>query len=67
MSYESVPRWVREIPGYLKTQEMCNEGVVQFPYARYYVPGYLKTQEMCDEAVQNNPAVLFLVPDCFKT
>ena len=63
MSYEIVPRWLREIPEHLKTSEMCNEAVAQFPYARYYVLDYLKTQEMCDEDVDNNPAVLYLVPD----
>ena len=67
MSYESVPPWLREIPEHLKTEEMCNEAVAQFPYALYYVPDYLKTKEMCDDAVDNNPAVLFLVPDRFKT
>ena len=67
MSYESVPRWIREIPEHLKTPEMCNEAVAQFSYALEYVPDYLKTQEMCDDAVSNNPAVLFLVPDRFKT
>ena len=67
MSYESVPRWLREIPEHLKTSEMCNEAVAQFPYALGYVPNELKMQEMCDEAVDNNPAVLYLVPDCFKT
>ena len=67
MPYESVPRWLREIPGHLKTSEMCNEAVAQFPYALGYVPDELKTQEMCDEAVDNNPLVLYLVPDRFET
>ena len=67
MSYESVPRWIREIPEHLKMPEMCNEVVAQSSYALRYVPDHLKTQEMCDEAASNNPAVFFLVPDCFKT
>ena len=67
MSHENVPRWLREILEHLKTPEICNEAVAQFPYALWYVPDYLKTQEMCGDAVHNNPAVLFLVPDRFKT
>ena len=62
-----VPRWLREIPEHLKTSEMCNEAVAQFPYALEYVPDQLKTQEMCNEAMHENPTVLFLVPDHFKT
>ena len=67
MSYESVPRWIKEIPEHFKTQKMCNETVAQFSYALRYVPDDLKTEEMCNEAVSNNPAVFFLVPDHLKT
>ena len=48
MSYESVPRWIREIADYLKTPEICNEVVVQSSYTLKYVPEELKTQEMCN-------------------
>ena len=27
MFYENVPRWIREIPGHLKAQEMCDKAV----------------------------------------
>ena len=67
MSYESVPRWIREISEHFKMQKMSNEMVAQFPYTLGYVPDHLRTQEMCNQAVRNNPAVFFLVPDCFKT
>ena len=67
MSYESFPRWLREIPEHLKTEEMCNKAMAQFPYALYYVPDYLKTKKMCDDAIYNNPAVLFLILDRSKT
>ena len=67
MPYESVPRWIREIPEHCKTPEMCSETVAQFSYALRYVPDHLKTQEMCNQAVRNNPALFFLVPDHFKT
>ena len=65
MSYESVPRWLKEIPEHFKTQEMCNETVAQFPYALRYVPDHLKTQEMCNQAVRNNPATT-LFPTALK-
>ena len=67
MSYESVPRCLREVPEHLKTQEMCNEKVAQFPNTLEYVLDHLKTREMCNEAISNNPAVFFLVPDHLKT
>ena len=66
MSYENVPRWLREIPEHFKTQEMCSEMVAQFSYALMYFPDHLR-QEMCNQAVRNNPATFFLVPDHFKT
>ena len=67
MSYENVPRWIREIPEHFKTREMCNETVAQFSYALRYGLDHLKTQEMCSQAVHNNPAVFFLVLDRKKT
>ena len=56
ISYESVPREIREVPKHLKTQKMYNETVAQFPYTLRYVSDYFKTQEMCNQAVRNNPA-----------
>ena len=31
--YASVPSWIREIPGHLKTQELCVEAVRMEPYS----------------------------------
>ena len=67
MSYESVPRWMKEITEHFKTQEICNETVVQFPHTPMYVPDHLKTKQMCNQAVRDNPAIFFLVPDGFIT
>ena len=67
MSYESVPRWLKQIPEHFKTVEMCNETVAQFSYALEQVPGHLKMAEMCTEAVCNNVTLFFLVPNNFKT
>ena len=67
MSYESVPRWIREITEHFKTQKMCNETVAQFPYALRYVRDHLKTEEMCNEALEVDPWSLYYVPDHLKT
>ena len=67
MSYEGVPRSIKEIPEQFKTQEICKETVTQFSYALRYDPDHLKTQEMCNEVMRNHPSVFFLIPDRFKT
>ena len=51
MSYENVPRWIREIPEHLKTQEISNGAVLIEPYSLEVLPDHLKTQEMCNELV----------------
>ena len=50
--YAAVPRWIKEIPDHLKTQEMCNEAVRMKPWSLKFVPDWYKTQEMCNEAVR---------------
>ena len=60
MSYETAPRWIREIPEHFKMSLMCNEAVAQSSYALGYAPDYLKTQEKCKEAVSNNQQHFFL-------
>ena len=66
-SYERlIPRWLREISEHLKTSEICNEVVDQFPCALEFVLNELKMQEMCNEAILFHPAVFFLVPGRFK-
>ena len=37
MSFENVPSWIREIPVYLKTQEMCKAVPIK-PLSLAYVP-----------------------------
>ena len=61
MSYENVPRWIREVPEHLKTQEMCNEAVEVDPWQLYNVPA------MCDKAVRDYLFSLQFVPDWFVT
>ena len=51
MSDENVPRWIREIPGHLKTQEMCDEAVGIERRSLAFVPDRFKTGEMCNEAL----------------
>ena len=44
-SYESVPRWTREIPEHLKTSEMCIKALEIDPWRLYNIPDKLKTQK----------------------
>ena len=67
ISYENVPRWIREIPGHLKTQEMCDEAVGIEPRSLAFVPDHFKTEGMCNEAVGRNAYTLDNVPDYIMT
>ena len=49
--YEIIPRWIKEIPGRFKTQEMCDEVVGSEPRSLAFVPDCFKTEDMCNEAV----------------
>ena len=40
--YENVPRWMREIPRHLKTQEMYEEAVWIKPHSLVLVPDFLR-------------------------
>ena len=51
MSNENVPRWIREIPGRLKTQEMCDEAVRIEPRSLSFVPDHFKTEDLCIKVV----------------
>ena len=53
--FANFPGWTKEIPGYLKTQEMCDKAVRMEPYSLEFVPDHLKAQEMCNEATCDNP------------
>ena len=63
MSYEKVPRWIREITAHLKTQEMCNETVRNEPCMLEDVSNRFKSRSMCEGAVEKVPRVLRHVPD----
>ena len=67
MSYESVPCWIREIPGRLKKQEMCDKAVWIEPRSLSFVPDRFKTEGVCIKAVRRNPYALDYVPDYLKT
>ena len=45
--------WIRGVPGYLKTKEMCDEAVRMELYSLEFVPGVLETKEMRKEALSN--------------
>ena len=65
--YENVLRWIREIPGHLKTQVMCEEAVWIEPRSLAFVPHRLKSKGLCIKAVRRNPYALNYVPDHLKT
>ena len=56
--YENVQRWIREIPGRLKTQEMCEEAVWIEPRSLAFVPDRFKTEGLCIKAVRGDPCAL---------
>ena len=64
--YETIPRWIIEIPDHLKTQEMCIETVRMEPRSLACAPDCFKTQEICNETVSMYPYLLVgYVPDHF--
>ena len=67
MSYDNVSRWIREIPGRLKTQEMCDEAVWIEPCSLSFAPVHFKTEDLCIKAVRGNPYTLDYVPDYTMT
>ena len=48
--YEAIVLWIKEIPNYFKTQEMCNEVVRIEPRPLASPTDRFKTQEMCNKA-----------------
>ena len=58
--------WIKEIPNYLKTQEMCDEAVRIIPLSLAYVQDHFRTQEMCNDAF-TMPHVFHRITDRFKT
>ena len=67
MSSENIPRWIREIPGHPKTQEMCDEAVGIEPRSLAFVLDRFKTEDMCNEAVGRNAYILGNIPNHFIT
>ena len=65
--YENVPRWIRELPRRLKTQEMCEEAVWIESRSLAFVTNRFKTEGLCIKPVRRNPCALDCVPDNLKT
>ena len=42
--------FIKIVPEWLKTVEMCTGAIEKAPWVLHYVPDHLKTQEMCNEA-----------------
>ena len=55
------------VPDDLKTAEMCNGAVDDWPWLLEYVSDQYKTKEMCDKVVERYPSPLQSVPDWFVT
>ena len=67
MSYENVQRWIREIPGHRKTQEMCDEAVGLERRSLAFAPDRFMKEEMCNDPVGWDICTLNNVPDYIMT
>ena len=56
---------IRYVSDQYKTQQICNEVIIENGGALESVPHQYKTQKMCDKAVDNVRALQF-VPDYYK-
>ena len=59
--------WIVTILHHLKTQEIFNEAVEEFPFLFAYAPDHFKTKEMCNKVVHIEPRSLAFIADHFKT
>ena len=60
--------WLLEYaPAHLKTQNMCNKAVEEYPRQLKYLLDHFKTQEMCNEIMRTMSGAFHCTPDCFKT
>ena len=50
--------FIKIVPDWLKTVEMCTGAIEKAPWVLQYVPDRLKTQEMCNEAVRREACTL---------
>ena len=64
--YENIPRWIKEVPRHLKTQEMCEEAVWIGPRSLAFVPDRLKTEGLCIKAVRKKAYTHDCVSDNLK-
>ena len=60
--YENVPRWIREIPWRLKTQEIWDEAVWKVPGSLSFVPNCFKTEGLCIKESEEVDAHLIAYP-----
>ena len=65
--YENVPRWIREIPDRLTTEEICDEAVWIEPRSLSFVPNHFKTEGLCIKAGRRDPYALDCMLDNLKT
>ena len=56
--YEAIPRWIIEIPNYLKTQELCIKAVRIEQLSLMYVPYHFRAKIMCEKTIEVGPWLL---------
>ena len=64
--YENISCWKKEIPGFIKTQEMCDEAVGFEPHSLAFVPDSFKIEDICNNAVGRDAYMLVHMPDHLK-
>ena len=57
---------MRGVPDHLKTQQMCNKAVEEYPWRLSDFPHHLKTQGMCEKTIEDESGTLEYVPNYFK-
>ena len=61
---KKLPFVIKYIPDRYKTQQMCNNAILENGGTLEAVCDFYKNQQMCDKAVDNYPYALKFVPDC---
>ena len=62
-----LPYLLRYVPDKYKTEQMCDEAILENGGTLKYVPDCYKNQEMCNKVVENYPYTLEYFPECYKT
>ena len=58
---------MKDVPGHLKIQEVCEKAVEENPWCLNGVPDHFKKQKMCKKVVEEKPYTLEFFLAHFKT